>query len=249
LPSAADRRVDPSASQAGTATVSDWVAFWDKKHSIYVNARHHRAHYRRIADDLRRYLPQGGVAMDYGCGEALAADEIARPLGRLILCEAAPAVRAAIAQRFADNGKIEVTAPADVAAMSEQTFDLIVMHSVAQYLSADELDTQFVLFRRLLKPDGLLVLGDVIPTDVSAATDALALLRFGAAQGFFFAAVLGLLRTAFSSYRSLRSRLGIARYDQPAIMQKLRAAGFAPQRAVDNIGHNPARMTFLARPA
>jgi hypothetical protein len=32
------------------------------------------------------------------------------------------------------------------------------------------------------------------------------------------------------------------------MLQRLAAAGFAAQRAGKNIGHNQARMTFIARP-
>jgi SAM-dependent methyltransferase len=227
----------------------DWISFWDSQHSIYVNARHHAAHYRRIADDMLRYLPPGGVVLDYGCGEALSADRIAEVAGKLVLCEAAPKVRTALTARFAGNGRIEVRSPDEVAAGPEHGFDLIVMHSVAQYLTPAELDGLLVLFRRLLKPGGLLLLGDVIPPQVSALTDALALLRFGAREGFFGAALVGLARTALSSYWTLRSTLGLTRYDEAAVTAKLRAAGFLAKRAADNIGHNPARMTFLAWPA
>jgi hypothetical protein len=65
------------------------------------------------------------------------------------------------------------------------------MHSVAQYLTAAGTGALFALFHRLLKPDGLLVVGDVISPKVVAATDAWALLRFGQANGFFFAALWG----------------------------------------------------------
>ena len=105
------------------------------------------------------------------------------------------------------------------------------MHSVAQYLTGDELDERLALFRRLLKPDGLLVLGDIIPPDVSPVTDALALLRFGAGNGFFFAALFGLVRTAFSDYARLRSKLGLAQYEERAMIERLGAAGFAAERA------------------
>ncbi len=226
----------------------DWISFWNSKHSIYVNARHHEAHYRRIAQDMLKYVPPGGGVLDYGCGEALAAETVAEPAGRLVLCEAAPNVRAAIARRFANNAKIEARAPEELAALPDASFDLIVMHSVAQYLSPAELDALLALFHRLLKPGGLLVLGDIIPVKVSALTDALTLLKFGVRDGFFLAALLGLLRTAFSSYRRLRSTLGLTRYDEADMLARLRAAGYLPRRAADNIGHNPARMSFLGWP-
>jgi hypothetical protein len=102
------------------------------------------------------------------------------------------------------------------------------------------------VFRRLLKPGGLLVLGDVMPRRVSAVGDALALLRFGREQGFFWAAAGGLIRTYFSRYWRLRKSLGLARYSAKEITGKLEAAGFSVQRAPTNIGHNARRMTFLA---
>ncbi len=226
----------------------DWISFWDSKHSIYVNARHHHAHYRRIADDMRRYVPPDGTVLDYGCGEALAADRVAVVAGRLVLCEAAPTVRAAIATRSAGNGKIEVRSPEDLAALPDHSFDIVVMHSVAQYLTPAELGPLLALFHRLLKPGGLFVLGDVIPLKVSAVTDVLALLRFGAREGFLTAALFGLVRTVFSSYSRLRTTLGLARYDEKDVLATLAAADFVAKRANHNIGHNPERMTFLAWP-
>jgi SAM-dependent methyltransferase len=226
----------------------DWISFWDSKHSVYVNARHLEAHYRRIADDLLSYVPAGGVALDYGCGEALSHARIAEKAGRLILSDAAPGVRAGLAARFAGHRNIEVLAPDEVDALPVGSLDLVVMHSVAQYLTGEQLHGRIAAFHRLLKPDGLLLLSDIIPPDVSALTDALALLRFGARDGFLPAALLGLIRTALSNYWRLRSTLGLARYSEADIVTKLTAAGFVAARAEENIGHNQARMTFLARP-
>src|SRR5258706_10215452 len=75
--------------------MGDWIAFWDSEHSIYVNSRHRDVHYRTIAQDIRAHLPSGAAVLDYGCGEALHAEIIAATARTLILCEAAPKVRAA----------------------------------------------------------------------------------------------------------------------------------------------------------
>jgi SAM-dependent methyltransferase len=227
----------------------DWISFWDSKHSVYVNARHLDAHYRRIADDLLPYVPAGGTVLDYGCGEALSHGRIAAKAGRLIVCDAAPGVRATLASRFAGNGRIEVRSPDEIDALPAGSLDLIVMHSVAQYLTSGELDRRLAVFRRLLRPGGLLVLGDIISPHISRLTDVRSLLRFGAQDGFFLAAIGGLVRTAFSSYTRLRTTLGLAQYDERAMIERLSAAGFAAERAAKNIGHSPDRMTFLARPA
>jgi SAM-dependent methyltransferase len=229
--------------------MGDWIAFWDSKHSIYVNARHRDVHYRTIAEHIRAYLPPDATVLDYGCGEALSADLVAGAARRLILCDAAPTVRAGLAARYAGRPSIEVRSPDEVAGLPSGSLDVVVMHSVAQYLTPAELDARLALFRRLLRADGLLILGDIIPPDVSAATDAMALLRFAGANGFFLAAMFGLVRTvALTDYMRLRTNLGLTRYGETEIVARLEAAGFSARRAPENIGHNPARMTFLARP-
>jgi SAM-dependent methyltransferase len=226
----------------------EWIAFWDSNHSIYVNDRHRDVHYRGIARDLRAYVPStDAVVLDYGCGEALHADELSRVCGRLILCDAAPGVRAGLAERYADHPKIEVKSPEEVAALPDESIDLVSMVSVAQYLSEAELGALLQLFRRVLKPNGRLVIADIVPPDVSPVTDAAALLRFAKANGFLTAALAGLARTAVSDYRKLRTRLGLTHYTEAAMLGHLAAAGFAAQRQPGNVGHNPARMTFLAR--
>lgn len=226
----------------------DWISFWNSDHPIYVNARHRDVHYRGIADDVSGYVTPGAAVLDYGCGEAVHADLVAAKAGRLILCEAAPNVREHLTARFSSAGGIEVQSPEQVAVLPAGSLDLIVMHSVAQYLSPQETDALFGEFKRLLKPGGLFILGDVIPPQVSPIADAAALLRFAAANGFLIAAFMGLVRTTFSDYPKLRAKLGLTLYEETAMARKLEAAGFGVERAPKNIGHSRARMTFLAQP-
>jgi SAM-dependent methyltransferase len=228
---------------------SGWLKFWDGSHSIYVNARHRDVHYRLIARQIAELAPSPRArVLDYGCGEALHADGVAAAAAELLLCDGASRVRAGIAARFAGNPTIRAIAPDEVAQLPDRSLDLIVLHSVAQYLTPDEAAVLFKLFRRLLAADGMLVVSDVIPPSVNAAIDAMALLRFGAANGFLVAAVFGLARTLVSDYWRLRTRYGLTRYGEAAMIEKLAAAGFDAQRAPQNLGHNPARMAFLARP-
>jgi hypothetical protein len=104
-------------------------------------------------------------------------------------------------------------------------------------------------FRRLLKPDGTFVLGDIVPPQLASVWAALSLLRFGAANGFFWAAVGGLIRILVSDYFTLKKTHGLSHYTEAEMLTTLRASGFAPVRAQHNIGHNQHRMTFLSKPA
>src|ERR1700676_2712512 len=229
--------------------MSEWGSFWDGAHSIYVNARHKEVHYREIADQIAAFVPGPAArVLDYGCGEAIHADRVAAVAGQLMLCDSAPSVRAAIAARFAADPRIRALAPPEVEQLPDRSLDLIVSNSMTQYLTPAELDRVLGLWHRVLAPSGTLIVGDVIPPDAGTLTDVTALLRYAAANGFLVAALLGLVRTAVSPYSRLRSRIGVTRYTQPAFQEKLKAAGFTAERLPRNLEHNPARMTFRARP-
>jgi SAM-dependent methyltransferase len=230
--------------------MSDWVDFYDTQHSlIYVNARHRDVHYRTIAQDIRDYVPSPTAqVIDYGCGEATSADIVADAAGHLTMVEAAPNVRAALERRYRGNPKISVLTPEQAAALQAHSVDLIVLHSVAQYLTPAELDGLLATFLRLLRPDGLLIVGDVVPAALAAPKAALSLLWFAARNGFFFAAFFGLARIALSDYSRLSKKTPLTHYEADAMIEKLRQAGYVAARGETNIGHNPWRMTFLARP-
>jgi SAM-dependent methyltransferase len=228
--------------------ISDWLSFWDTPHSIYVNARHKDAHYRLIAEEIAALVPSVNArVLDYGCGEALHADLVAAACSELLLSDGAPGVRAGIVSRFAGRPKIRALSPDEVERLPDRCLDLIVLHSVAQYLTAEQTQSLLTLFHRLLRDGGVLLVSDVIPPNTTPATDAAALLQFAAKDGFLLAALTGLARTLFSDYRRLRARVGLTHYGQMAMIEKLNAAGFAARRVEKNIGHNQARMAFVAR--
>ena len=230
--------------------MSDWVEFYDSAHSIYVNARHKDVHYRDVAKGIAALAPgpQARV-LDYGCGEAVHADFVAACARELILSDAAPTVRRAVAARFAGHGNIRVISTEEVETLPDKSLDLIVANSLVQYLDGATLDRLLRLWRRLLTPGGALVIADVIPPHVGTASDVLALLRYAARNGFLGAALIGLVRTAFSPYRKLRAQLDLARYTEAEFLARLTSAGFKAERLTHNLEHNPQRMTFMAHPS
>ena len=226
----------------------DWIEFYDSAHSIYVNARHKDVHYRDIAGQIAALVPSPRArVLDYGCGEAVHAGMVAAVASEVVLCDAAARVRAAIAGRFAGHAKIRAVAPEDVERYPDRSFELIVVNSLVQYLAPAELDAKLALWRRLLAPDGILIVGDIIPPEVGTLSDVLALLRYAASNSFLAAALSGLVRTAVSPYRKLRTKLRISRYGETEFLEILKAAHFTAERLPRNLEHNPARMTFRAR--
>ena len=227
--------------------MDEWIDYYDSTHTIYASKLHRDLHFQIIARDIIGYISSpDSVVLDYACGEALSAAKVADACSKLYLAEQAPGVRGRLIARFAPNTKIRVRSLDDLKKM-EDSVDLVVMNSVAQYMTPGELDSAFAVIRRLLKPGGRLVLGDILRPEVGMARDVLALLKFASAHGFLKDALYGLASTALSDYRQLRTRVGLQRYGEDEMIEKLAAAGFAASRAHLNIGHNPWRMTFVAR--
>jgi ubiquinone/menaquinone biosynthesis C-methylase UbiE len=230
--------------------MDDWIDYYDSTHTIYASRLHRDLHFQLIAKDIVGYISSpDAVVLDYACGEALSAAKVADACGMLILAEPAPGVRGRLIARFAPNTRIRVRSLDDLRKMAESSVDLAVMNSVAQYMTPAELDAAFAVIRRLLKPGGRLVLGDILRPEIGMPRDVMALLRFATTHGFLRDAVVGLMSTALSDYRQLRSRIGLQRYSEAEMVAKLAAAGFTASRAPRNIGHNPWRMTFVARHA
>ena len=230
--------------------MDDWIDYYDSTHTIYASKLHRDLHFQLIARDIIGYIGSpDAVVLDYACGEALSAAKVAEACGQLYLAEPAPGVRGRLIARFAPNTKIRVRSLEDVRNMAENSIDLVVMNSVAQYMTPKELDFAFASIRRLLKQGGRLVLGDVLRPEVGMLRDVIALLRFASTHGFLRDALIGLVSTALSDYRQLRSRVGLERYSEADMIAKLKKSGFTASRVAVNIGHNPWRMTFIARPS
>lgn len=229
--------------------MDDWIDYYDSTHTIYVSKLHRDVHFRVIANDILAYVPSPqAVVLDYSCGEALFAAQVAAACQKLILAEPAPGVRGRLAARFEPNPKIAVRSLDDLQQLLDGSVDLAVMISVAQYMTSAELDRAFALMRRVLRPGGKLVVGDILRPEVGASTDVAALLKLAAKNGFLSDALWGLARTALSDYWQLRQAIGLQRYSEADMIAKLSAAGFEASKAKTNIGYNPARMTFVATP-
>ena len=230
--------------------MDDWIDYYDSTHTIYASRLHRDLHFQLIARDIIGYISSlDAVVLDYACGEALSAAKVAEACGKLILAEPAPGVRGRLIARFAPDTRIRVRSLEDLRKTDAKSIDLAIMNSVAQYMTPAELDTAFATVKRLLKPGGRLILGDILRPEVGMPKDVLALLRFAATHGFLRDALIGLVSTALSDYRQLRAKVGLQRYGEAEITAKLAASGFSASRAHVNIGHNPWRMTFVARHA
>lgn len=226
--------------------MTSWIDFWDRPNAIYVNQRNLDAHFECLTRDMQRIVPAGGrkVVFDFGCGEALGAERLAEGCSTLYLFDAAPAVRKRLRNRFARDGRIIVLDEQDLRRLDPGSIDLILVVSVIQYIAKDELVSLLRFWHRLLKPDGELIVADVIEPETSIFLDVASQLRFAWSHGFLLPALTGIARMFFSDYRELRRKAGFAMYPAGEMIELLRGTGFDGAGLPRNLGPSRHRRAY-----
>lgn len=226
-----------------------WKEFWNREHRIYVSDAHTRAHYAALARDVLGLLPEERplTLLDWGCGEALLAPALAESGVSILLYD--PVLRAyeRAKARYEGAPSIAVLDDTGYANLAPGSIDVVLIHSVLQYLSKPDFEAVLPKLRRLLAPDGVLILGDLVPPNLSMFGDASDLLLAGMRHGFFFAAVGGLFATLFSDYRGIRKANGFSMYSSAEMIALLATYGLIGRKEPRNLGLCYHRILVTAR--
>jgi SAM-dependent methyltransferase len=249
--SPAARETIPSIYFGGTdggLRMNSWLDFWNRPNAVYVSKRHRVAHYARVLVGVSEFIPagRGAIVLDWGCGDALAADKMAGLCGTLLLYEAAETTRRRLHSRFPGQSQIRVLDSLGPEAIAPKSVDLVIVNSVVQYLSRTQFIQALQLFHWVLKDNGRVLLGDIIEPRTPMISHVTTFLHFALRNHFFCAAVIGLLRNFASDYRRLRRNAGYACYTAPDMLALLRECGFGAERLRRNIAVSQHRASYLA---
>jgi SAM-dependent methyltransferase len=227
--------------------MNSWLSYWNAPNKIYVSERHKRLHYDVVFAGIAPHLPnRGGVVLDWGCGDAFAADRIAERCSMVLLYDAAESVRTRLHRRYDSHARIQILEKSGLDELAGDSVDLIIVNSVIQYLSEEQLNEALVLFNRLVKSSGTFLLGDVINPGSGNSRHVTTLLRFAWQNGFFLSAIGGLAQTFISPYRNLQREVGFATFTREQILDKLARHGFSAEKLARNIGISGNRSSYLA---
>ena len=185
--------------------------------------------------------------LDFGCGEALYALKLNETCGQLILVDTSKHIRKKLQIVTSKQESIKVLSMSNCYTIKNSSIDLILVNSVFQYLTFEQTEEALLLFHRVLKNNGKLIIADIIPNDLSVWADISSLLKFGFKNGFFFSALLGLFKTYFSDYRSLKKDLGLSLYSSEDFINLMSRSHFRAKMEPFNFGHNQNRFCFSAK--
>ncbi|MBB3264368.1 cyclopropane fatty-acyl-phospholipid synthase-like methyltransferase [Azospirillum sp. OGB3] len=237
-----------SSGPPGGQSSSGWVDFWNRPNAIYANQRNLEAHFACLQNDLDAHLPAGGTVLDFGCGDALAAEAMAKRCRNVWLYDAAPAVRERLRERLSGHPGIRILDDDDLAALPTGSVDLVLAVSVLQYIPREKLEGVLHRWRHLIGARGHILIADVVEPDTPMLRDIASQLSMARRHGFLMAALMGLGRMALSDYRRIRREAGFSTYTPAELQARLSAAGLRSDRLPKNIGPTPHRHSFVARP-
>jgi ubiquinone/menaquinone biosynthesis C-methylase UbiE len=228
--------------------MKSWYEYWNRPNGIFVSESHKRAHYQRIFSNVRPFLPRGSGSsvLDWGCGEASAAERMASECERIYLYDPADVVCTRLRQRYETHPRITILDAEQLKRLPSECLDLILINSVIQYLSRAELVAALLDLRRLLKPEGRVLIGDVIAPSTALWQHVMVFLNFAYRSGFIVSGIIGLVRTFLPSYNSVKRRHGFSRYSEAEILGIFELCKLHGNRLPRNIAVSPIRSSYIA---
>jgi SAM-dependent methyltransferase len=138
---------------------SGWRRFWDEKGPPGPWLRGEAAHFTR--ELTAAFALEGTDVLDFGCGYGFVAEMLAPKVRTLYVWDASPTMLDYTRARIAAHANAHVL-DLDTEASPDVHLHLVIVNSVVQYLTEDEAVHWLGVLARLLRPDGRLLLSDVV---------------------------------------------------------------------------------------
>jgi 2-polyprenyl-3-methyl-5-hydroxy-6-metoxy-1,4-benzoquinol methylase len=243
-PAAVDNWLDGKPHPEGAG--GSWHSFWEEAREKQRIVRAEAVDYvSRLSLYIR--LHERLRVMDFGCGTGHIAEALASRVSEVAVWDASQAVRARTAKRLASHTNITfLDLTSDLGIRASGCFDLIVSHSVVQYMSRDELLGWLRTWGSMLSPRGVVVLSDVISETRNTARELFDLVIFAARNRVLLG---GLLEEASSVLRYTRTRVDSPLLSlSPTELTDLAARkGLQLEVLPSNLGHKSGRLAVALR--
>jgi cyclopropane fatty-acyl-phospholipid synthase-like methyltransferase/ribosomal protein S18 acetylase RimI-like enzyme len=225
----------------GAANV--WAGYWER-------LQERQTMFRIEAEDVARRL-QRAVALgprtrmlDFGCGFGLVANHLAGRVAELALWDGSANIRRWARVNVAAHPNVrflDLSGPPPPA-----EFDVILVHSVAQYFSVPELQRWLATWRAMLAPGGCLIVSDLVPPGYDGMKDLFAFVGFSARKRFLLRAFWEGLSEA-RHYGRTRAQQDLLRVDPEHLRRWSAEQGLDMALLPENISYRRRRLAAVLR--
>jgi len=221
------------------ATADTWVSYWDALPEGQLLFRPEAEEYvRNLAAAFP--LSRQSRLLDFGCGYGFVAAALAPRVGQVFLWDAAASMRRHAVARLAQQDNVVLLDLND--STTKPSLDLILVNSVVQYMTPEELAGWLPRWRQLLAPSGQVVLSDLIPPRHSFLTDLFSLLTFSVRRGYLVQAIRNILATR-KRYKQAEHARPLYHPSCAELTRMAAAAGLATRFLDRNLTHFRGRVT------
>ncbi len=126
-------------------------------------------------------------------------------------------------------------------------FDVVLVNSVIQYLGIDEIEEWLARWRRLLCPEGVLIISDVCLPRGFFAVETAQILAFSLRKGIFWKALAGGIGRALR-HRKLTKEASFLRITEDDLEQLAFRAGLSAERLPHKLTFKSRRFSLRLRP-
>lgn len=229
-----------------TAPIQHWIAHFN---ALEDNSEIYRVEARDYVSRLETVLPISHdlKVMDFGCGLGFVAELLAPRVKKLLLWDASTNMARRTRQRVINLNNAYVLDRLDPNSLNGPYIDVILVNSVTQYMSAEELCLWIGRWCQMLLPGGRLVISDIVPSQARAHvfSDALLFYRFHkfSSHSFFFAF------KEFRRYWKMRKDHPLLRLSREELRDQATVARLAVEFLPANLTYRKDRLSVVFRKA
>jgi cyclopropane fatty-acyl-phospholipid synthase-like methyltransferase len=190
-------------------------------------------------------LNQKKRVLDFGCGFGLVSSSLAPRVGELFLWDQSGNMRRTALANVAAHSNVRMLDLSDPDALPDTLrFDLILVNSVAQYMTKDDFGLWLKRWKRMLTRRGTIVVSDLIPADYRSSLDMQALLAFSWRHGFLLRALRDGFRE-FRRYWKTRNVKALRQVRLEELRDQASEAGLSVEVHDKNLTYRARRITAL----
>lgn len=233
-------------AEVSAREAQEWDSYWNSLNDSQPIFRLEAGDY---VQRFTRAFPGCSTArvLDFGCGFGLLSEALSAHVGEIVVWDSSSNMRRIAYRRLAAKNNVGfATAPGIEQDTSLGTFDFILVNSVVQYMTFEELCGWLARWKELVDVDGRIVVSDIVTPDYSFFRDLTAFLAVCLRNGVFLRSLWAGMKE-IGNYSTIKSSQPLLKLDATRVSEAAASAGLHVDILEENLTYHHGRITAVYR--